>query len=64
MTKNLNQKSLYLFVLVILCASTLLTAGWLIGSALGGICSQLLGGMGGWVGAAVGGEVGYKKGFF
>jgi hypothetical protein len=64
MSKNVNQKSLHLFVLVILCASTFFTAGWLIGSALGGVRSQLFGGLSGWVGAAVGGEVGYRKGFF
>ena len=64
MTRNANRRSLHLFVLVILATSTLLIAGWSIGSALGGKWAPLLAGLGGALGAAIGGEVGYHKGFF
>jgi hypothetical protein len=59
-----NQKSLYLFVLVVLSSLLLLTTGWLIGLALGGVWSSLLAGLGGAIGAVIGGEIGHRKGFF
>jgi hypothetical protein len=59
-----NRRSLQLFVLVILTTLTLLIAGWLIGSAFGGLWGPLLAGLGGVFGAVIGGEVGHYKGFF
>lgn len=64
MTGNVNQKSFYLFVLVVLSSSVFLTIGWLTGLAVGGIWNLLFAMVGGAVGAVIGGEIGHRKGFF
>lgn len=64
MSRNLNRKSLYLFVLVVSSTSVLLIGGWLIGLVFGGLHTFIGGFIGGAVGTVVGGELGQRKGFF
>ncbi|MGD9561665.1 MAG: hypothetical protein AB7F88_05530 [Pyrinomonadaceae bacterium] len=64
MSRNLNRKSLCLFILVVSSSSVLLIAGWLIGLMFGGINGHFGAGIGGGVGALVGGEIGHRKGLF